>query len=144
MFLVWMITEKLLGFHSGRLHMQQTITALILIPSIIIYVLSALDKKKTFYNGTITYRQSFLSSLALTIGIVLLSPINQVVTSYVISPDYFANASAYTVNKGILTQEQAADQFNIANYIFTGIAGGLVTGITFSAVISIFVKTKTR
>jgi hypothetical protein len=144
MFLIWMMTEKLLGFHSSRLDMQQTVTALILIPSIVIYVLSVLDKKKNFYNGTITYRQSFLSGLVLTIGVVLLSPINQAVTSYVISPDYFTNATAYTVSEGILTQEQAANQFNIGNYIVTGIIGGLVTGTIFSAVISIFIKTKTR
>ncbi len=141
-FLLWMIIEKISGLHDKHLDKQQFVTTLILIPSIIIYVLAIKDKKRSYYSGHITYKQSFVSGVMLTIFMVLLSPVNQVITSYVITPDYFANVIEHTVKSGMFTQEQAEAQFNIGNYIITSIVAGLVTGVIFSAVISIFTRSK--
>jgi hypothetical protein len=142
MFLLWMVMEKLMSLHDEHLAQQQYITTLILVPSIIVYVLAIRDKKKNFYKGNITYKQSFISGLTLTLLIVILSPINQLITSYIISPDYFNNIIEYTVKSGVFTKEQAKAQFNVKSYITTSILGGLVTGIVFSAVISIFTRSK--
>lgn len=144
MFLLWIFMEKLGGLHDRYLEQQQFVTMLVLIPSIIIYILAIRDKKKNYYGGNITYKQSFISGLILTLFVVLLSPINQLIASCIITPDYFANVIAHTVKSGIFTQEQAEAQFNIKSYIITSIIGGLVTGVIFSLVISIFTRTKTR
>ena len=56
MFLAWMIMEKLAGLHDKHLEQQPVVTTLILIPSIIIYVLALLDKKKSYYSGRMTYK----------------------------------------------------------------------------------------
>jgi hypothetical protein len=144
MFLLWMVLEKLTGMHDQHLEKQQFVTMLILIPSIIVYVLAIKDKKKTFYEGNITYKQSFLSGFILTLFVVILSPINQLITSYIITPDYFGNVIEHTVKSGMFTQEQAEAQFNITSYITTSIIGGLVTGVIFSAIISIFINSKTK
>lgn len=144
MFLLWMIIEKLIGLHDKHIESQQVATTLILIPSIIIYILALQDKKKNYYSGSITYRQSFMSGLMLTLFIVVLSPVNQLITSYIITPDYFTHAIEYTVKMGMFTQEQAEQQFSIKNYLITSVVGGLVTGIIFSAVISLFIKSKNK
>jgi hypothetical protein len=144
MYLIWMTMEKLAGLHDKYLEQQQIVSMLVLIPAIIIYILAIKDKKKNYYAGTITYKQSFMSGLLLTIFVVLLSPINQLITSYLISPDYFTNVIAHTVKSGMFTQEQAEAQFNIKSYIITSIIGGLVTGIIFSLIISIFAKSKIK
>ncbi|ACU04968.1 DUF4199 domain-containing protein [Pedobacter heparinus] len=144
MYLLWMTMEKLAGLHDRYLEQQQLISMFVLVPAIIIYALAIKDKKKNYYAGTITYKQSFMSGLVLTIFVVLLSPISQLITSYIITPDYFANVIAHTVKSGMFTQEQAEAQFNIKSYIITSIIGGLVTGIIFSIVISVFTKSKTR
>lgn len=144
MFLVWMILESVLGFHSMRLEQQQVVTTLILIPFLLIYVLALLDKRKNHFKGVMTYKQSFVSGTVLTVLIVILSPINQLLVSYIISPDYFKDVTAYTVSKGLLTQEEAARQFNIGNYIITSIVGGLVTGLVFASILSLFTKTKNK
>lgn len=70
------------------------------------------------------------------------SPVNQLITSYVITPEYFANAIAYTVEKGVFTQAQAEQQFSVGNYILTGVIGGLITGLIFSAVVPVFLRSK--
>jgi hypothetical protein len=140
MFLLWMVMEKISGLHDTYLDKQQLISMLVLIPSIIIYVLLIKDKKKNYYAGKITYNQSFVSGLMLTVFVVLLSPINQLIISYIITPDYFANIIKHTVKSGMFTQEQAEAQFNIKSYMIISIAGGLVTGVIFSAIISIMNK----
>lgn len=144
MILLWMVAEKLSGLHNKHIDKQQFVTMLVLIPAIIIYVLAIKDKKRNYYAGMITYWQSFMSGFMLTLFVVLLSPLNQAITSYVISPSYFDNAIEYTVKSGVFTREQAEAQFNIKNYTITGIVGGLVTGIVFSAVISIFIKSGSK
>lgn len=142
MFLLWMTMEKLSGLHDKYLEQQQFITMLILVPSVIIYVLALLDKKKNYYSGSMTYKQSFMSSLVLTLFIVVLSPVNQLITSYIITPGYFTNVIEHTVKTGMFTQEQAEQQFNIKNYLITSATGGLITGVIFSTVISLFTKSK--
>lgn len=140
MYLLWMTMEKLAGLHDKYLEQQQMVSMLVLIPSIIIYVLALLDKKKNYYAGQMTYKQSFISGLMLTLFIVILSPVNQLITSYLITPDYFSNVIEHTVKSGMFTREQAEQQFNVGNYIVTSAVGGLITGLIFSAVISIFTR----
>lgn len=144
MFLLWMTLEKVAGLHDRYLAQQQTFTTLILIPSILIYVLTLLDKKKNFYAGIMTYKQGFISGLLLTLFMVIISPVNQLITAYVISPDYFTNEIEYTVKKGVFTQQQAEQQFNIKNYTIISIVAGSVTGAVFSAVISFFTRSKNK
>lgn len=143
-FLLWMVMEKLAGLHDTHLDKQQFVTTLVLIPSIIIYVLAMQDKKKNYYSGSMTYKQSFICGLMLTLFVILLSPVNQLITSYIITPDYFANVIEHTVKSGMFTREQAEARFNNKSYIMTGIVGGLVMGVIFSAIISIFTKSKRK
>ena len=56
MILVWMFIEKLAGFHSEHIDKHPIYTNFIIIPTIIIYVLALLDKRKNVYNGIMTYR----------------------------------------------------------------------------------------
>jgi hypothetical protein len=140
MFLAWMIIERLAGLHSNKLAMQQVVTTFILMPSFVIYILALRETRKNVYGGKITYQQSFASGLWLTTCIVILSPVNQMITTTIISPEYFSNLTAYVINKGIMTEEQAHKQFNNENYIIQSVIGGLITGIIFSAIISFFIK----
>lgn len=142
MFLAWMSVERMLGLHSSELASQQVVTTFILVPSFVIYILALRSTRKNVFDDKITYKQSFSSGLWLTIFIVLLSPLNQIITTTIISPDYFSNLTAYTVGNGIMTLEQAEAQFNNGSYIIQSLMGGLITGILFTAIISFFIKSK--
>lgn len=142
MFLAWMSMERMTGLHTNQLANQQLVTTLILVPSFVIYVLALRSKRKSVYDGKIAYKQSFVSGLWLTIFIVLLSPLNQLVTTTIISPEYFSSLIAYTVSNDIMDLKQAEMQFNNKSYIIQSVIGGLITGILFSAIISIFIKSK--
>ena len=142
MYLAWMLAERLAGFHGSRLAQQPFVGALVLVPSIAVYTLALLDKRKTWYGGRMSYRQSFVSGCVLTVLIVAFSPINQALTYGVISPDFFSNAIEYTTAHRILSREQAMHQFSLGNYIVISIVAGLNTGVVFSAVISGFTRSK--
>jgi hypothetical protein len=141
MYLAWMLAERVAGFHDTRLAQQPMVGPLIMIPSIIVYWL-ALRSKKRSLEGQMTYRQGLLSGCVLTAFVVALSPLNQLLTSRVISPDYFANLIEYTVAQGALTPAQAQQQFNFGNYVVIGLIAGALTGIVFSAILAAFVRSR--
>jgi hypothetical protein len=140
MFLAWTLMERLAGFHSTRLEQQPVFGALIMIPSLIIYALALLDLKRKRYAGRLTWKQGFIGGCLFTVFIVVLSPVNQMLVTYVISPDFFTNMTAYTVAQGILTPAQAAQQFSLGNYIVTSVIAGLVIGMVFSAATALFAR----
>jgi hypothetical protein len=141
MFLAWMLAEKLAGFHDTRLDQQPMVGPLILIPSIVIYVLTLRDRKRSL-RGKMTYGRGFLSGCVLTGFVVILSPLNQLLALKVISPDYLANLIEYTVSSGTLTGEQARQQFSLGNYVVTSLVAGTLTGILFSAIIAAFTRSR--
>lgn len=139
MTLIWMAGERILGLHSTHIDKHPTCTNLYAIPSILIYVLALLEKRR-FYNGIMSYGQAFKSGLILTLFITILSPFAQYITSTYITPHYFENAINYSVTNGILTQEVAMATFNLNKYLFYSMVGAPVMGIVTTAVVAIFVK----
>ncbi|MFA7361707.1 MAG: DUF4199 family protein, partial [Candidatus Kapaibacterium sp.] len=60
MTLVWLVLEKLAGFHSANIDKHHIVTNFIAIPAITVYVFAFLDKRKKYYGGSMTYLQGFL------------------------------------------------------------------------------------
>jgi hypothetical protein len=142
MTLLWMLMEKLGGYHDKNIAQHAFITNFIMIPAITIYVLALREKKNNDYNGQMTYVQGFKSGFILSMMITLLGPITQSITSLVITPDYFKNAIALTVEKGEMTKEVAEQYFTLKTYIVEGLMFAPIMGIFTSLIVAIFVKTK--
>jgi hypothetical protein len=141
MYLAWMLAERLAGLHDTRLDRQPMVGPLILIPTIVIYVLALRDRKRSL-AGKMTYGQGFLSGCLLTAFIVILSPLNQLLTLKVISPNYLPNLIEYTVARSTLTGEQALQQFSLGNYVVTGLIAGTLMGMLFSAILAAFTRSR--
>jgi hypothetical protein len=138
--LAWMLGEKLAGFHDVRIAQHPTVTMFFAIPAIAVYVLALLDKRRNFYGGAMTYQQGFVSGLLVTLFVTILSPLTQILTLQVISPEYLTNAATYAADKGILTAAEAAAEFNQANYIKQGLIGAPIMGVVTSAIVAIFTR----
>src|SRR5690606_19895203 len=109
--------EKLSGLHSTHIDYHMYLTNLFAIPAIIVMVLALKDKKKKFYNGTMSYKQGLISGVILSFFIALLTPLTQWITTYVISPEYFPNVIKRSVEIGYYsTTEEAQKNFNYKNY----------------------------
>lgn len=138
--LLWTAVERLSGLHDQYLEVQQNIAILLLIPTILVYVLAMLDKRKNVYEGSMSYVQGFLCGLGLTVGILALTPFVQFIASYIISPYYFDNLIAYSVSTGNASQEQAASRFTYPSFVFTNLVFQMITGVVFAAFIALGTK----
>jgi len=145
MSLLWMVLEKAVGLHNTHIDKHMYLTNLFAIPAILVYVLALKDKKKNFYNGQMTYKQGFLSGLIITIIVALLAPLTQWITSTVITPEYFPNVIAHSVETGYHSSlEEAEAYFNLKNYMVQSVIGALVMGIITPAVVALFVRSKSQ
>jgi hypothetical protein len=64
-----------------------------------------------------------------------------IVYSY-ITPEYFKNAMNYAVENKLMTRETAELYFSLKSYIIQSSIGGLSMGVVTSAIVALFVKTK--
>lgn len=143
MSLLWMVLEKAVGLHSTHIDKHMYLTNLFAIPAILIYVLALREKKKKDYNGVMSFKQGFVSGLIITIIVAIFSPLTQWIISTIITPEYFPNVIAYSVETGYHNSlEEAQAYFNLENYIKQSAIGALIMGIITSAVVAFFVKSK--
>ena len=87
-----------------------------------------------------TWKEGFTSGVIITVIITLLSPLAQYITYTVISPQYFENIIAFTVENGRMTSEQAETYFSLRSYLIQATFGALVMGVVTSAVVAWFLK----
>lgn len=144
MTLIWMFLEMLFGLHDKHIDKQDIAKTLIFIPIIAIYVFALRDKRNNYYSGVITYKQGFITGLIITLIIVFLSPLTQIITSNIITPEFFHNAIKCVVNEGLMSQEEAEKYFSLRNYIIQGIIGSAIIGLLTSAIVAIFIRTRKK
>ncbi len=144
MTLVWMLLEKLAGLHDTHIDKHPVFTNFIAIPAILVYVLALLDKRKRDYNGIMSYKQGFISGLIITAIVTVLSPLTQVITSLLITPDYFRNVIEYSVSHGLKSREEAENYFSLGSYIIQGLIGAPVMGIITTAIVALFTTKKSK
>jgi hypothetical protein len=75
---------------------------------------------------------------------MLLSPLGQLITHYVISPEYFSNVIKYSVESGLQIRVEAEEYFNLKNYIVQSTIGAPLMGIVTSAIVAFFLKSKSE
>ena len=142
MMLIWMLLERVFGLHDEYIDKHPIFTNFVAIPAIAVYVLALLDKRDNFYHGKMTYIQGLITGLIITGMVTVLSPLSQIITSLVITPDYFQNAINYAVSEGKMTQKAAEEYFNLRSYILQGLIGAPVMGVLTSAIVAIFTRKK--
>lgn len=138
-----MTLEKMAGLHGEHIDKHPIYTNLVAIPAILLYVF-ALREKKKILGGRITYKQAFVSGFFVSLFIALLAPLSQYFTINYITPDFFPNAQKYAVENGIMTEEGAANYFNLKSYMVRSAVGALIMGVVTTAIAALFIRTKTR
>ncbi len=140
--LIWMILEKLLGWHDEYIDKHVFYNNFFAIPAIVLYAFALTDKRKNFYDEKMSWLDGFLSGLGVSIIAAILSPLVQYITIALISPGYFPNLIAYVVESGRMSQEVAATYFNLSNYMMQSALSTLLIGAIISAAVSLFVRRK--
>lgn len=142
MILAWALLGKAIGIDDTAIQYSQTFNTLILIPAFVIYLLEGFDKRKHYYHGIITYKQALLSGLMLSVLIAFLGILTTWISVSIISPDLFANSIRYVTSAGVMSAEDAQQQFNLSTFVITGFFAAPVTGLILSLITSAIVRTK--
>lgn len=140
--LIWMVFENAVGWHDVHIDKHATYTLFFAPIAIAVYVFALLDKKRNFYGGKMSYMQGFVAGLIITLVVVILSPLSQYISSTYVSPDYFKNVIEYSVSSGQMEQQAAEEYFNLKSYMLQSVIGAAVMGLITSAVVALFVKSK--
>lgn len=140
MTLAWMLLEKTLGWHDEKIANHFWITLLFLPFAIFMFVLAIREKRRRFYQKSITWKQAFYSGVILSVFIAALSPLAQYITYNYITPKYFINVIDYSVTNKLMTFKAANEYFNITNYSMQVAVGVLLGGTIMSAIIAFFLK----
>jgi len=140
--LLWMGFERLVGLHNEHIANHAVYTNFFAIFAIAVYVFALRDKKKIHFGGEMTWNQGFITGLIITIIVTLLTPIVQWITHTVITPDFFENIRAYSIEQGMMTQEEASGYFSLSAYIVQSMIGALGMGIITSAIVAYFTRTR--
>jgi hypothetical protein len=140
--LLWMYFEKLMGWHDVLIAKHPIYTNFFGLVAIAVYLFAIHDKRKNFFHGKMSWKQGFVSGVILSIVIALLSPIGQLITHHLISPEYFENAIESSVERNAMKREDAEAYFNLSSYIVQSIAGALMMGVVTSAIVALILKRK--
>ncbi len=140
--LLWMFIEKIVGLHDIHIDKQPIYTNLFAIPAIIIYFLALKDKKKVTYHNQMTWKEGFISGIILSFVISIISPLIQIITTSIISPEFFNNAIRYSVEKKYMSQTAAETYFSLKSYIIQGFFGALSMGTITGAIVALVLQTK--
>ncbi len=140
--LLWMYFEKLMGWHDVLIAKHPIFSNFFGLIAIGVYLFAIHDKRKNFFRGKMSWRQGFISGVILSIVIALLSPIGQLITHYLISPEFFKNAIESSVERNAMQQEDAEAYFNLSSYIVQSIAGALMFGVITAAIAALILKKK--
>ncbi|MBK6263502.1 DUF4199 domain-containing protein [Marivirga sp. S37H4] len=139
---LWMLFEKLMGWHDENIEQHATYTNLYAIPATLVYVFALWDKRKNDLSGKMTWKQGFISGLIISVIIAIFTPLTTLITHQFITPDYFETVSDYAVVSEQMTREEAESYFSLQNYILQGAIVALLYGAVTSAIVSIFLRKK--
>lgn len=138
--ILWMFFEKAMGWHGQNIEQHALYTNFFAIPAIGVYILALRDKRENFFDGSMTWRQGFMSGSILSILVAALSPLAQYTVHVYVSPEYLPNMIALSVEKEMMKIEEAKSYFSLSNYMISSIFFALSAGIVTSAVVAWFLK----
>jgi hypothetical protein len=142
--IAWALIGKVLGFDGQQIRHAQIFNTFIMVPTLVIYLLSALDKRDRCYNGQITFKQAVISGIILSVGITVSGIFTTVISTQLISPELFANNIQYHTAQKLMTHSEAVAQFNLQTFIVTGIIAALLMGIVLAVITAAVIRKKTK
>jgi membrane protease YdiL (CAAX protease family) len=149
--LLWLSLEFMIGLHEKPLiayHPYITMFALF-IP--IICAMLAVNEKREFLEGRITFKQAFLTGLLIAVFTTLVSPLIQWIFFAVVNPDFFDNMIAYSIERAHankMTEQQAqkvaVGYFNLQSYIIQSALFSFIGGIIIATVVAVIKRSKSK
>ncbi|NBL64113.1 DUF4199 family protein [Flavobacterium sp. NST-5] len=142
-YIAYTFAEKGMGLYDQNINIYWKYSALFYVLAIFLFVVAIKDKKIHYFKNQMDWKQGTTSGLYLSLFIAILMPIAQVIIHKAIAPEFLENMVKMIVQKNNITLESAQKVYNLESQIYQSIFFTLSFGITISAIISSFLKTKT-
>lgn len=142
--MLWMAIERFVGLHDVHIDKHPDYTNWIAVPAILVYVLFLREKREKDLKGSMSYKQALISGLFMTLVVTILVPLNQWLTTYWITPDYFKNVIDYSVKNELMTLEDAEEYFNFNSYLIQSLVFAPIMGILTTSIVAIFLKKEVK
>jgi hypothetical protein len=140
--LAWAIGEKAIGLHDEHIDMYAMCSLLFVFPAFLFFYLAIREKKKYFYDNSMTFRQGFVAGLVMSFIIVLLNPFAQYIIYKSVTPHFFESIIEYKTKNTSMALKTAEGLFNLKSYIIQTTSSVLSYGLIFGAIVSSFLKNK--
>ncbi|MAN58972.1 MAG: DUF4199 domain-containing protein [Flavobacteriaceae bacterium] len=138
----WMLLEKTMGWHHEHIANHYWLTLLFFPILIFLYTLALREKRRKYYQGSMSWVQGFFSGAILSVILAIFAPLSQYVIHTYITPHYFPNIIEFVVESGQMPREKAEAYFTLTSYIIQAAIGAVVGGLVISAVVAVFLKRK--
>ncbi len=139
--LLWMAFERAIGLHDNLISQHAAYTNLFAIPAVTIFF-RAIYTKRRDNGGYISFKDAFIAGLLVTLVVTIMVIPVTLISHTLISPHYFTNIKAYSIQSGQMTAAEAENYFSIRNYTIVGIIGGMILGIVTSAFMALILQKK--
>jgi hypothetical protein len=137
---LWNCLEYFAGLQDKYIDIHPyVVTPFYLLLTVIIYYLNIREKRWRNYRR-ISFIQAFGSGVLLSILIIILNPFLLYIFGKFINPEFYNSFIQYEILSGKMTPNEAADYYNIANFIVRGSIYRLVMGITVTLIIAVFIR----
>lgn len=140
---LWNCFEYIAGLHGKYIAVHPyLVTPFFLIMTGVIYYFDIREKKQIEY-GRISYFSALKSGIILTLLIIILNPVFMYIFSEFINKDFYNAFIQYDIQEGNMNPSEAADYYNLRNFIVHGSVYRLIMGVAASAIIAFFVRKRT-
>ena len=143
LWILWLFIEKSSGYYEAKTSDHALYSLLFTFVTIFVYFVAIKEKKKEFFKDIMSWKQGCVTGIFLTIVMAILTPFCQIIFHKAIAPEFFPNMIEFSISKGN-SKEVAENYFNLSSYILQSIFGTLSFGVVLSAVVALFLQTKTK
>jgi len=143
LWILWLFIEKSSGYYDVKISDQALYSLLFTFVTIFVYYVAIKEKKKDFFKDEMSWKQGCVTGIFLTIVMAILTPFCQIIFHKAIAPEFFPNMIEYSISKGN-ARETAENYFNLSSFIIQSIFSTLSLGVVISAVVALFLQTKTK
>ena len=143
LWILWLFIEKSSGYYDVKISDQALYSLLFTFVTIFVYYVAIKEKKKDFFKDDMSWKQGCVTGIFLTIVMAILTPFCQIIFHKAIAPEFFPNMIEYSISKGN-SRETAENYFNLSSSIIQSIFSTLSLGVVISAVVALFLQTKTK
>ncbi|MEL7002842.1 MAG: DUF4199 domain-containing protein [Bacteroidota bacterium] len=140
--IVWVLFEKLMGWHSDNIDQHAVYSALYDVVFVLIFAFAYKSRRRQVSMENFQWKDRLTLGLGITLVITILSPLTQAIIHKMISPMFFENIIKLAVDNDLMSIQEAEAKFNLPNYIVENLIGTFILGLICTLALSFFFRNR--